>query len=499
MRIFAAGVSTETNTFCPVLTEFADFTIQRAADAAAGRTDHPGLDLSAVWGRLAEARGDKFVLSLNAWAQPAGRTVRSAYESIRDEILSDLRRAMPVDVVLLNLHGAMLAQGYDDCEQDIIGRVRDIVGIDTVIGVELDLHCHLSAAKVAPANIVVTYKAYPHTDIHVRAREVFELAIAAKRGLVRPVKALFDCRMIGLYPTSSQPLRAFVDAMTQAEQRHRVLSISFGHGFQFADVPHLGAKVLVLTDNDQQLAEQVAREFGMRAYAMRREIGFDSLSLPMEVALPRALSSGRAPVVVADQSDNVGAGAPGDSTFALRWLLERSATSVAAAIVYDPEVVSLAKKAGAGANLSVRLGGKAGPSSGNSLDLEVTVLSLRQNYMHSFPQQSGPPFLVSLGDVAAVHCRGIDIVVSSKRSQCLSPSIFSDLGVDPRQRRVLLVKSTQHFYGAFVDMAGEIIYMTTPGAVPPDPRLLQYTRVDPSRFYPWNEDPLGQPAGSDNG
>jgi microcystin degradation protein MlrC len=432
------------------------------------------------------------VFSLNAWAQPGGVTTRSAYESLRDELLSDLQSAMPVDVVLLSLHGAMIAQGYDDCEQDVIGRVRNIVGANAVIGVELDLHCHLSAAKVARANIVVTYKEYPHTDVHVRAREVFELAIAAKRGSIRPVKALFDCRMIGLYPTSDLPLRAFVDAMTQAEQRRRVLSISFIHGFQFADVPHLGSKVLVYTDDDQQLAEEVAREFGMRAYEMRREIGFHSFSLPMDVALSRALSRQRAPVVVADQSDNVGAGAPGDATFALHWLLRRRATGVAVAILYDPEVVRLATKAGAGARMTIRLGGKTGPSSGDPLDIEVTVLSLLHDYMHCFPQQSGPPLQAPLGDVAALHCCGVDIVVSSKRSQCLSPSIFSDLGIDPGQRRVLVVKSTQHFYGAFAALASEIIYMTAPGAVPPDPRQIKYSRVAVERLYPWNDDPLGQ-------
>jgi len=202
-------------------------------------------------------------------------------------MLNDLRTAMPVDVVLLMLHGAMVAQRYDDCEEDMISRVRDIVGPTTVIGVELDLHCHLSPLMIAPADIVITFKEYPHIDMNDRARDLFDLAVATKLGSIRPKMALFDCRMIGLYPTSSQPLRGFVDAMTEAERREGVLSISFGHGFQFADVPQVGAKMLVVTDDDQGLAEQVAREFGLRVHALRREIGFDSLALPMEEALSR--------------------------------------------------------------------------------------------------------------------------------------------------------------------------------------------------------------------
>src|SRR6185503_12502572 len=117
-------------------------------------------------------------------------------------------------IVLLNLHGAMVAHGYDDCEEDIIRRVREIAGPQAVIGVELDLHCHLSESKIAAADIVVTYKEYPHVDINDRAREVFDLALAARSGGIRPAMALFDCQMVGMYPTTREPMRNLVDAMT---------------------------------------------------------------------------------------------------------------------------------------------------------------------------------------------------------------------------------------------------------------------------------------------
>jgi len=490
MKIFAAGIATETNTFCPVPTGREDFLVQRGKDVLEGRITQPSLDLSAIWGHQAKARGDEFLFSLMAWAQPGGITVRSAYESLRDEMLNDLRTAMPVDVVLLMLHGAMVAQRYDDCEEDMISRVRDIVGPTTVIGVELDLHCHLSPLMIAPADIVITYKEYPHIDMNDRARELFDLAVATKLGSIRPTMALFDCRMIGLYPTTSQPLRGFVDAMTEAERRKGMLSISFGHGFQFADVQHVGAKMLVVTDDDQGLAERVAREFGLRVHALRGQIGFDSLALPMEEALSKALASKKTPVVVADQSDNAGGGAPGDATFALRWLLDHQAEDVAMAIFYDPEVVRIARKAGKGATLTVRLGGKMGSFSGAPVDMEVTILSMLDDYMHALPQRSGEPYLYPAGHVVALRCGSIDIVVGSERCQCFSPSIFSDLGIDPMLKRLLIPKSVQHFYEAFAPIAGEVIYMAAPGAVAPDPRQITYRRLDTSRLYPWAEDPL---------
>lgn len=313
MKIFAAGIATESNTFCPVPTSLEDFLVQRGNDVAAGRIEHPSLNLHEPWGKQAEARGDEFVFSLMAWAQPSGTTMKSAYQALREEMLSDLEAAMPVDIVLLNLHGAMVAQGYDDCEEDMIRRVRDIVGSNAIIGVELDLHCHLSESKIAAADIVITYKEYPHTDCNQRAQELFDLCVAAWQGQIQPRMALFDCRMIGLYPTTRAPLRKLVDEMIEAEERPGVLSVSFGHGFQFADVPNVGAKMLAVTDNDPSLAERVAREFGLRIYARRKEIGFDALALTLEDALTKALASKKTPVVIADQSDNTGGGAPGDA------------------------------------------------------------------------------------------------------------------------------------------------------------------------------------------
>jgi microcystin degradation protein MlrC len=337
----------------------------------------------------------------------------------------------------------------------------------------------------------MTCKEYPHTDVNDRACELFDLALRAHRKEIEPVMALFDCRMLGMYPTSREPLRTFVSSMMEAERRPGVLSVSFGHGFQFADVPHAGAKVLVVADADETLARAVAQELGQRIYAERGQIGFESLSLPLEQALGRALASVEHPVVVADQSDNTGGGAPGDSTFALRWLLEHEAGDVGLAILHDPEVVRIAARAGTGATLQVRLGGKLGTTSGMPVDLTVQVGTLRRSYVHALPQDRGEPWYFPVGDVVALRHGTIDIVVGSERCQCFSPSIFDDLAIQSRQKKVLITKSYQHFHSAFSAIAAEILYMAAPGAVPPDPRLIPYTRLDTRRLYPWIADPLG--------
>jgi microcystin degradation protein MlrC len=426
-----------------------------------------------------------------AYADPGGLTVKAAYESLREEVLCDLRVAMPVDVVLLMLHGAMVAHRYEDCEEDLIKRVRAVVGPSVVIGVELDLHCHLSESKIAAADIVVTYKEYPHTDPIDRAREVFDLAVATRLGKIRPTMAIFDCRMVGLYPTTREPMRGFVDELRAGEQRSGVLSLSFGHGFQFADLPYVGAKLLAVVDGDIALARRLAREYGLRAYALRRLIGCESFSLPLDEALSHALGGTRRPVVVADQSDNPGGGAPADATYVLRWLLEHEVGEVGMAFFYDPEVVRITRSAGKGANLQLRLGGKLGPFSGDPVDLEVTVAGIIENYRQPFPQESGEPRSLYQGTVVALRSAGIDVIVTDGREQCLSPAVFSDLGIDPGTKRLLIPKSAQHFYAAFAPIAAEIVYMSAPGAVVPDPRRIPYRHLETHRLFPWVENPLG--------
>jgi microcystin degradation protein MlrC len=489
MKVFAGGIATETNTFSPIPTGAADFAVLRAADLAGG----PEIaGYGSVFKRLEgaiEARGGEFVFSLYAFAQPAGLTTRSAYEGLRDEMLADLQAALPVDAVFLLLHGAMVADGYDDCETDIVARVRRIVGPDVKIGVEFDLHSDLNDALLESADALVLYKEYPHVDVAERALDLLDIISAAAEGRIRPTMARFECRMIGVYPTTAEPMRGFVDDMLALEGKGGVLSVSLAHGFPWGDVPTCGTQMLVITDNDPLQARRLAAEWGRRFFAMRRQV--DLKSLPMDEALDKALAAERGPVVVADQSDNAGGGAPSDSTFALQALLHRGVTGAALALMWDPVVVQLACAAGVGAQLDVRLGGKIGTASGDPLDLSVRVAGIVRELVQHWPQQDGGAIAVPAGDAVALHCQGIDAIVNSKRSQVFSPEVFTTFGIDVSQQRLLVVKSTQHFFAAFAPIAAEIVYMAAPGAITPRIKEIPYQRVDRDK-YPWVDDPFAR-------
>ncbi len=144
MKIFIAGLATETNTFAPLPTGRAAFLAdysRRDGTRAPPSLSNIGLK---AWREMAEADGHEVSESISTFAQPGGITLRDVYEELRDTLLDDLRAAMPVQAVLLFMHGAMVAEGYDDCEGDTVERVRALVGPDVTIGVELDLHCHLT-------------------------------------------------------------------------------------------------------------------------------------------------------------------------------------------------------------------------------------------------------------------------------------------------------------------------------------------------------------------
>ena len=487
MRIFVGGIVTETNTFSPMPTGLQNFEIVRPADLL-NRAQPLGLSEVETFQQLCQEGGHEFIFSLYAFAEPAGFTVRSAYESLRAELLTALRAAGPVDIVLLPLHGAMVADGYDDCEGDLITHVREVVGPETVIGVELDLHCHLTQQMVDDADLIVIYKEYPHIDMAARAKELFQLAIATKMGEIKPTMAIFDCAMIGFYLTPFEPMRSFVDAMSAAEGKDGILSLSLAHCFPWGDVPDIGARMLAITDHNLAQAQQVAEAWGRKFYDQRATIS--SKSLRMAEALDRALASEQLPVVIADQADNPGGGAPSDSTFVLKALLDRGVTNAAVAMIWDPIVVQLAQAAGVGAQLQVRLGGKMGPTSGDPLDLTVKVIGVIEGMIQQWPQQGGEALPVPCGDSVALRCNGIDIIVNSRRTQVLSPDVFSNFGIDPTQKRLLVVKSTQHFYAGFFPLEGEIIYMAGPGAIAPHFVEIPYQRANLAK-YPWLADPLG--------
>lgn len=486
MKLFIAALATETNTFAPLPTgRAAFFEREYFRDDGSRHPPRIGNIPLIAWRALAERDGHAVAESISTFAQPGGVTVGAVYEELRDTLLGDLGAAMPVDVVLLFMHGAMVADGYDDCEGDTLARVRAVVGPDAVVGIELDLHCHLTEAIRTHADATVLFKEYPHTDIGERAPELYAICTATARGEIRPVTAFAECRMISMWRTPFPPMRAFVRRMTACEGRDGILSVSLGHGFPWADVADVGAKIVVVADGDAGKAERLARDLAGEFFDLRQstDTDYDTIDGGLDHAMAAAPGSG--PIVLADVADNAGAGSSSDSTFVLRRLVARGMRDVVTGLYWDPVAVQICREAGIGATFDLRIGGKVGPASGDPVDLRVTVRAFAEQ--HSQAGLSGGRAL--LGPSAWVEHEGIHIVLITIRQQTFAPDSFTGLGLALADKRLVVVKSMQHFYAAFAPVAREIRYLAAPGAVPPDYAAIPYTkRVTP--YWPKTADPF---------
>jgi microcystin degradation protein MlrC len=486
MHLFTASLGTETNTFSPIPTGgqlFADTALVRGG--AYGATPNLFALPMIEFRDRARAKGWHVTESLCTFAMPAGTTVQRVYEAFRDEILADLAKAMPVDAVILSLHGAMVADETESCETDLVERIRAMVGPDVPIGAELDLHCHLTDELVAAATAIVIFKEYPHIDVRERAAELFDIVAAAVEGRAAPRMALFDCRMLGLYPTTVEPMASFLRKIRGLEGGEGVLSISIAHGFPWGDVPQAGTRVLVITDGHKADGAALARTLGLELRDLRLRI--EAPWLPLDAALDRAIAAPDGPILLADMADNAGGGAPSDSTYLLRAMLDRGMRDAAVGCVWDPGAVALAFEAGKGARLRLRVGGKVGAISGDPIDLDATVTRVVRDAV-----QDGLGAKVGMGDSAAIHAGGIDIVLISKRTQAFTPSAFTSVGIDPAAKRYVVVKSMNHFRAGFEPIAKAILYVAAPGCIDFDYTRIAYTRLR-RPIYPLDTDAWAAP------
>ena len=472
MRLFAATIATETYTFSPMATCIDDYKEGVFLRPGEHPKDTPLMCTAPLYVARRRAAAEGFTLIEGSCfaASPSGTTVRADYEAMRDEILTQCKAAMPLDGVLLGLHGAMVAQGYDDVEGDVIARVREIVGPKCVIGVELDPHCHLTLKRVKGADIIILYKEFPHTDVVDRAEEVLDLVLRTIRGKIKPVMSVYDCRQIGSYPTTEPLMRAFVDRMMAMEGKDGVLSISIGHCFPYADVAELTGRILVITDGDKKKADALATAIGEEFVSMRGKTA--PAYHGIEDGIGAALEFNDSPVVMADPADNAGGGAPSDNTTILRRLIERKVESACLGPIWDPIAVKLCFAAGLGAEFPLRFGGKISPSSGLPIDATVKVVGLKRDCWQSFG-----PTQVPMGDCAAIKIGGVEVVLISNRTQALGLELFRNVGIEPTERKIVAVKSTNHFRAAFGPIAKKVLYIDSDGPLSRDYRKIPYTKV----------------------
>ena len=468
MRMYVAGSQHESSSFSPVPTGWSSFRVFQWTPERRDDEVGAGYEESCTFAR---ELGWEVVAGPVFQTEPSLPATAEAWRQIAAGIIEPLQASGVFDIVFLCLHGAQMAHGTDDCEGDLLSRIRAVVGERTAIGVVLDLHANVSHAMLAAADLLVSCREYPHVDYNHRVREMLPVLADIARGHVRPTTVARYTALPGAYPTTEEPLRAYVDDMAVTFDRPAVLAVSLNHGFVGSDQPDMGSTVVVTTDNDPHLATSIADEMIVRFHKLVGSRSWDGLAI--EAALDAAFAafaSHGGPVVVADRSDNSGGGAPSDSTFVLQALIERNVQNVALGMIWDPVAVEFCHAAGLGAFLPLRIGGKCGPMSGDPVDVLAEVISLSDDVCQGLTADP-------IGRAAAIRVDGIEIVLNTKRQQVLGHGIFTAHGIDVSTRAVVVIKSTQHFMREFGPIAAAVIRCDGPGTLAPITPTSPYLRV----------------------
>jgi microcystin degradation protein MlrC len=464
VRLFLAMMSHETNTFSNLPTDRAQFEARNLHYG--GEILEAFRDTGTCVGGMIDAaarRGATLVPSVAAAASPAGLVTKDIYGHVKERMLRDLKAAGKVDGVLLDLHGAMVPEGLDDGEGDLIAAVRAAVGPAVPIAVTLDFHGNLSESMVRGADLLNGYKTYPHVDMAERGVEATEQLIDIIGKRLKPTAALRKPPLLpplGNQGTARGPMRRLYDLAAEMEKDPKVISISIFAGFPHADIPDAGFGVYVLTDDDQDLADHLADRLADTAWTHRHE--FIHAALPVREAVAKALAAPGKPIVLADMADNTGGGAAGDGTEILRELVRVGARSAVVACIWDPTAVALCAKAGAGASVTLDVGGKVDDRHGAPLRVTGIVRTLSDGrFVHKGPMARGLPG--RLGTTAVLDVNDVKVILISYRWQTLDPEMIRFVGIDPLDHKVLVVKSTIHYRAAFEPIASEIIEVDAPG------------------------------------
>jgi microcystin degradation protein MlrC len=480
-RVAVGGFMHETNTFSPIATELRHFEepcfwpgLQRGPEMLANLA---GLNISVAGAvEVLERAGSDVVPATWCVAPPGGNVTNEAFDTIVSMLCEDLACAGSLDGVVLELHGAMVTERFEDAELEIVRRVREVVGA-TPIAITLDLHANVSDALVHEVDCMDAYQTYPHIDIAATGVRVATGLLEIMSAGTQLTKA--SRRLDFLIPTpwqctDIQPARDIYEHL-RSLIGDDVRLLAFTPGFNAADVPMCGPVVFGYGRTATAIEAAVEE---LHAMVAERESSFAGRMYSAAEAVEAAIDryDGVRPVIIADGDDNPGGGGTSDTTTILRELIAQQASGAVVAALCDPEAARAAHAAGEGANIRLALGGKRDR---NPVEGEFLIERLGSGAIRA----TGPMYgggTIEMGPMALLKLGGVRIIVSSKASQAADQAIFHHVGLEPRDQAILVLKSVVHFRNAFGTLASEVIVAAASGLVPIDPRSLPFRNLTPN-------------------
>lgn len=411
-----------------------------------------------------------------ASACPSGPLPLECYETLKQALLDRLRAAMPVDGVLLALHGAAAVEEIGDLEGDLLWAVRCLVGPQTPIVATLDLHAHVTRQMVSSTDVLIAWETYPH-------RDAFETGVRGARAIVDILEGrLIPGMAMAKVPVLVSGVRGhtegagpFAEVMRLAksiEQRPGVYSVSAFLVHPYLDLHEMGGGGLVVTHNNNR---KMARKFATQIAELYWEKRFE-LEPPLftpDDAIAQGMEIDGGPVLLIETADCCGGGAAGDSAATLKSLLRLASNQPSLVPIVDPEVAAACHQAGIGNEITVELGHHIDPHWGTPVSVTGIVRKLsdgRFTYRGGIWEgQTG-----QMGPSACLQVGAIQIAVASHATYEWNGEQYDSLAMDARQAKFVVVKNPMNYRMTYGDIARGEFLLETPGPTPASLKNVEY-------------------------
>jgi microcystin degradation protein MlrC len=412
-----------------------------------------------------------------AWATPAGPVTDEFFEHFTNTLITGLKLAR-AEGVLLALHGAMVTPTYPDADAETLRRVRAAVGPNVPVAVSLDFHGNVTPQMAVTANILVGYQKYPHIDQRQRGLLAAQLLVRALKHEIRPVchvaKPPMLLNLLG-QDTAREPMAGLMRLAREMETQPGILSVSLMAGFPYADVPEMGASVIVVADGNRSHAKAAADELATAMWNVREELNVPCPQ-PAE-AVARAIACDTRPALLIDLGDNIGGGSAGDGTVLLAELIQQRARGFVVPM-FAPTAVEQAKATGIGGTVEVTIGATTGTLHGDSIRVRGIVRSLHDGKWIEAEARHGGRRLNDQGHTAVLDLAdGNLLVLNSLRTPPFSLGQLTSLGIDPRHTRIIVVKAAVAYKAAYAPLNGTIIEVDTPGLTAINAARFDYKQI----------------------
>jgi len=476
MRIGIGHMFTETNSFSPVVARLVDFQ-PVMGQALIERWRGTRTELGGFLDILGEIDCEVAPM-FSGWAITRGAVTDQEFERVKTMVREQVRNAGRLDGMLFALHGAMCAESVDDTEGALLEVVRGELGSEAPIVVTLDLHANLTRKMVDMATAIIAYRTNPHTDMYDTGRAAGAILQGILREEIRPVMEMQKIPLIVQaenMQTAHGPMAEVLQAGERFQAEHpKILSTSVFSVQPWLDIEEMGCATLAVADSDRRLASECARRMAQRFWDLRRD--FEAELMDPKQAVCAALEFEGHPVVLSESSDSPTAGAPGDSVDMLRILLELAPRTPSAIWVRDPAVVESAWSILPGGKLRTWLGGGFDKVNRRPVLINGNVRALSDGrYTLKGGQFTGTA--MEMGRTAVIEAEAISIVVSELPAFMLDPEVYRSQGIEPKDQKIVIVKSTSGFRSEYDPFAAKVIMVGTPGISSPNLQGLPYRRV----------------------